>query len=340
MEDGGWVTAWSYAQRRTSFTRWENQESFTVKITNNISGHGVKLKFSNWYGSRRARIKSVSIALGRQEYGIFVGGRREFYVSPQEDIYSDPIALPITTCIVRIHVTFLDSRRPESGNTFQNGIAMVLQSFLVAADSKADVVAFFGDSITHRQKWTEPLTELWHKERPGGLAAFEVSIDGSRLLNGSPAKEDETLGFVAAKRFGHDVLGNAGINYVVFALGLNDLSIEETGEQVLSLETYQQATRFIVGEAHRKGIRIAGLTITPRRADGCYTSRKNYLRKEINCWIMQDAPFDLAVDVAAVVEDSTGTALREGYQEPDGVHINRAAGKAIAGAIAEAWNIW
>lgn len=332
-----WVTAWSYAQRRTSFTRWENQNSFEIEIPNNISGYGIKLKFSNWYGTRIVGIRKTDISLQGYRHPIFVNGKQEFYLTPAEDIYSEPVFLDIVPGeTVKINVTFTDELRPESGNTFQDGIAMILQSVLIAVNDKVDIIAFFGDSIIHRQKWTKPLIRKWYEEYPGKLAAFEVSVDGSRLLNDSPIREDETLGFRAVKRFLHDILENPGINYVVFSLGLNDLSMEQEGENALTLETYKQEVKKIVDIAHGRKIKMIGLTITPRLIDGFYTNERNSLRREINRWILNEAPFDMAVDVAAVVSNESDTALKTEYQDIDGIHINEKAGNVIAGILEKA----
>ncbi|MBD5545748.1 MAG: hypothetical protein HDR01_16285 [Lachnospiraceae bacterium] len=333
MKDEMWITTWSYAQRRTSFTRWENQDSFQIDIPNNIWGHAIKLKFSNWYGTRSIGIKEVNFSLKGHTYSVFVKEQQEFQVMPTRDIYSDTVFVELVPGdIIRISVTFVNQLRPESGNTFQNGIAMIFQSVLVATSNKADVIAFFGDSITHRQKWSKPLIHNWYAKYPGRLAAFEVAVDGSRLLNDSPKADDETLGFRAAKRFQHDILENTGINYVVFALGLNDLAIEE-GKHELTLESYANAVEEIVKAAHKKDIKVIGLTITPRQINEFYTSEKNHLRKAINQWILQNSPFDAAVDIAALVTNENDTALKTEYSDIDGVHISQEAGRVIAEAL-------
>ena len=337
MNNERWITTWSYAQRRTSFTRWENQNSFRIDIPNNLSGYAIKLKFSNWYGIRSVGIRQVSVCLDGYTYPVCVDGKSEFSVTPEQDIYSEPVFLEIMPGRhMQISVTFTDALRPESGNTFKSGIAVILQSVLLAVYHEADVVAFFGDSITHRQKWSGPLINKWYEKYPGKLAAFEVAVDGSRLLNDSPRSEDETLGFRAVRRFRHDILENPGINYVVFALGLNDLVMEEAGEQILTLESYKKAVGEIVHMAHMNGIKVIGLTITPRLMNELYTNQRNQLRKRINQWILQDAPFDAAVDAAAVVANSQDTVLKEEYQDMDGVHINGAAGRAIAEVLEKA----
>lgn len=337
MEKERWVTTWSYAQRRTSFTRWENQNSFRIDIPNNLFGYAVKLKFSNWYGIRNVGIRQVFVSLEGHAYPVCVDGKPEFYVTPEQDIYSDPVFLEIMPGrSIEINVTFADALRPESGNTFQSGIAMIFQSILLAVHYKPDVAAFFGDSITHRQKWSGPLINKWYQKYPGKVAAFEVAVDGSRLLNDSPRSEDETLGYRAARRFRHDILENPGINYVIFALGLNDLVMEAEGEQVLTLESYKKAVEEIVDMAHKNGIRVIGLTITPMLMNELYTSERNRLRKRINQWILQDSPFDAAVDAATAVANNQDTALKEEYQDMDGVHINGAGGRAIAEVLERA----
>lgn len=332
-----WLTAWSYAQRRTSFTRWENQDSFEIKIHNNIWGFAAKLKFSNWYGSRSVGIKKVTLSQKGNIYQVKVRGKANFYLTPTEDIYSDPIYFDIAIGQpITIKVIFVEKLRPESGNTFPNGIAMALQSVLVASYQKCNVAAFFGDSIMHRGKWVQPLIEKWYVKYPGSLAAFEVSVDGSRLLNDSPSKEDGTLGFRAVKRFQHDILENPGINYVLFSLGFNDLAIQEKGERILTVESYRNEVMKIITLSHMNEIKIIGLTVTPRRINESYTIEKNHLRKEINRWILQDAPFDLAVDIDNIISNEENTALKNGYGEADGVHINEKAGMAIAEALDEA----
>ena len=93
MNNERWITTWSYAQRRTSFTRWENQNSFRIDIPNNLSGYAIKLKFSNWYGIRSVGIRQVSVCLDGYTYPVCVDGKSEFSVTPEQDIYSEPVFL-------------------------------------------------------------------------------------------------------------------------------------------------------------------------------------------------------------------------------------------------------
>ena len=332
-----WKTGWSYAQRGTSFTFWK-QKGFTYTFYNNLCGSACRLKYSNWYGTLPCEVALVKLYLQGREYTLYQCGENGFLVQPDRDIYSDILEVGIMPGKVTVEMEFASSRRPESGNTFRPGVAMILQSFEVLCEdtSGADicVAALFGDSITHWGNWSGPLVAGMYADHPGNLAIFEVAVNGSRLLNGSPSDQLNGLGYKGITRFEHDVLKQEGISCCTFALGLNDLAtMEETGDVPLTFETYVSCATEIIRKAHEKKVGIIGLTICPRIIGGAYTEAKNILRKQINGWIMKEAPFDRSVDVAALVANETDTGLKAEYDCGDGVHINEAAGRRIAAAF-------
>lgn len=328
-----WKTSWSYAQRGTQFTFWE-QMSFRYTFRNNLCGKACRLKYSNWYGRSVCKVASVKLSMQGKEYAVLQDGKRAFSVSPYEDNYSDILYVETAPCEVAVEMTFASPERPESGNTFRPGVVMILQSFEILCEGNAEVAALFGDSITHWGNWANPLIDRMYRENQGSMAMFELGINGSRLLNGSPREQLGGLGHNGITRFRHDVLGAEGITCCVFALGLNDLATpEEEGNIPLSFESYAAAASEILDQAHDRKIKMIGLTICPRIFDNVYTEQKNVLRKKINEWILREAPFDERVDVAALVANETDTALDKGYDCGDGVHINEAAGERIAGAF-------
>ncbi len=332
-----WKTGWSYAQRGTNFTYWE-QTGFTYTFYNNLRGMACRLKYSNWYGMLPCEVASVKLYLRGQEHVLHQNGREGFLVTPDREIYSDILEAGIMPGQVTVEMEFASSRRPESGNTFRPGVAMIMQSFEVYCEdiSATDicVAALFGDSITHWGNWTGPLIAGMYAKYSGNLSIFEVAVNGARLLNGSPADQMNGLGYSGITRFEHDVLGQKGISCCTFALGLNDLAItEEAGDVPLTFDTYVSCVMEIIRKAHEKNVRIIGLTICPRAIEGAYTEAKNVLRRQINRWIMEDAPFDDSIDVAALVANETDTGLKAEYDCGDGVHINEAAGERIAAAF-------
>lgn len=198
-------------------------------------------------------------------------------------------------------------------------------------EDNADVVILFGDSIVHWGYWANPVISKIYRQNPGTMAVFESAINGSRLLNGSPKSQLDGFGYSAWKRFDHDILHAKGVTCCVFALGLNDLSLpEEEGEVHLTLESYSACVEEIICRAREKHIGMVGLTICPRAFDEVYTAEQNFWRQKINQWIMKEATFDAALDVAAIIANEDDTALARQYDCGDGVHINEAAGKKIA----------
>lgn len=331
-----WKTAWSYAQRGTNFTYWEQKE-FTYTFYNNLRGMACRLKYSNWYGTLPCEVASVKLYLQGREYVLYRNGKEGFQAPPDHDIYSDVLEVGIMPGKVTVEMEF-SSRRPESGNTFRPGVVMILQSFEVYCGERTDrdigVTALFGDSITHWGNWANPLIAKMYGDYPGELSIFEVGVNGSRLLNGSPADQMNGLGYNGLTRFAHDVLGQEGISCCIFALGLNDLgTAEEVGDVPLTFGTYVSCATEIIRQAHERKVRIIGLTICPRGIGGAYTEAKNALRRQINEWILKEAPFDGSIDVAALVADETDTALKAEYDCGDGVHINETAGERIAAAF-------
>lgn len=331
-----WKTSWSYAQRGTYFTAWD-QTSFSYTFRNNLCGTAFRLKYSNWYGKKACNISSVKLTMCGKEYFMFCKENQDFCVYPNHDIYSDEIAERIEPCDVFLTVEFADQKRPESGNTFLPGVVMIVQALEVMCENHTDVVALFGDSITHWGYWSTPLiNRVYEQRKGGGIAVFETAINGSRLLNGSPKSQLDGLGYCAQRRFAHDILEAKGVTCCVFALGLNDLSMpEEDGEVHLTLETYSECTEKIILRAHEQNIRMVGLTICPRLFDEVYTKEKNILRQDINQWILNEASFDAVLDIATIVANKDHTMLAPEYDCGDGVHISEAAGQKIAAAFTD-----
>lgn len=330
-----WKTSWSYAQRRTTFTRWVNQRSFSYTIYNNLYGVAMRLKFSNWYGSKNCKIFCVKVVLNDREYMLKKDEKTYFSVSNQRDECSDILVVKVKPGEIKITVEFASEERPESGNTFPNGISMILQSLEVQCNfGNPSIAALFGDSIIHRRKWSDPLIERMYGRYPGKISIFDMSIDGSRLLNDSPKEADQTLGYKGVSRLRHDLLRLSGISHLVFALGLNDLSMPtESAEMKLTFESYVSCVEKIIEEVHGIGIKIIGLTICPRMINNTYTKEKNELRIQLNHWIMNIAGFDYREDVARLVANVDDLELAVEYDCGDGIHLNDKAGKKIANAF-------
>lgn len=332
-----WKTTWGCAHRATCFTRWD-QDSFSYTIRNNLYGTAVRLRYSNWYGVNSCDIKSVSLLINDVECQITTGGRNAFRIEggAEGDIYSDAKEINITPGFITVTVAFPNHNRPESGQTFMTppGIVMILQSIEILCENEPKIVAVLGDSIAHWGKWIEPLTRKLYSEMSGEIALFEMAINGSRLLNGSPRELRSTLGYDAMTRLKHDILPTAGLTKCVFALGLNDLcTAEERGNIPLTLDSYKKQVSVICNLLKDRKIQVVGLTILPRKIDETYTEERNDLRIKINEWIVNEAPFDAVADVASAVKNDQDTALKAEYAWEDECHISEKGGEVLASVI-------
>lgn len=334
-----WKTTWACAHRATWFTQWD-QDSFSYTVKNNLYGSSIRLSYSNWYGEDDCYISKVLVEHNGKTAIIQKNGKNDFVIKAKEmsNIYSDAYDMNVVPGDIKFTVKFADKKRPQSGQTFMTppGVVMIVQAIEVLCDEEPEIVAVLGDSIAHWGKWTGPVIEQLYKQKVGKIAFFEMAINGSRLLNGSPKQLRNSWGYCADWRVKHDIFCTSGVTTCIFALGLNDLCIEEAeDDHLLTLETYQEKVGKLCNWFRQKGIKIIGLTICPRVIDEIYTSERNELRKLINNWIMESGVFDKIVDVASVVKNGTDNALYPQYAWEDQCHINEYGGVQIAKKIME-----
>lgn len=337
-----WVTTWACAHRATCFTTW-NQDGFSYTIDNNLYGNAIRLNYSNWYGEEDVEIIDASVEMNNKIYHFFHNGERNLVVKGGEfnNRYSDPVMIKVTPGKIKVSILFADKRRPGSGQTFITppGISMILQAIEVLTDKNVRVVAALGDSITHCGNWIVPLKNELYNECEGEIALFEMAINGSRLLNDSPICLKHTWGYNAKLRLKHDILQLAGVTDCIISLGLNDLGIrEEEGDVPFSLENYKQTFCECIDQLQNNKIRVIGLTILPRdykhtEEEDNYTIEKNEYRKEMNRWILEEAPFDIAIDASENIRNKDDSRMLPQYSCEDGIHLNEKGGIVVKNTI-------
>jgi lysophospholipase L1-like esterase len=212
---------------------------------------------------------------------------------------------------------------------------MILQSVEVLTAEEANVLACFGDSITHGGFWTGPLIDSLYDAGSGRVAAFEMGVNGNRLLYDSQA---QTRGCAGTRRFRHDILSIEGLTHVIFALGTNDLGhpgVKEWAalDELPTVDGYAAAAEKIAGELRSLGVKIIGTTIAPRLWSAPLAEKREALRREINCWIMESGVFDGVLDYSSILIDGEAPRLRAEYDCGDGIHINAAGGLELASRI-------
>jgi lysophospholipase L1-like esterase len=286
------------------------------------------------------------------------------------------IFLPNSTDASTTHVLALQTNyvSPEGDATsavaFPVNKAITNWPFLTGVDvvtsPKGESIVAFGSSTTDgdgsskdaNRRWTDVLAERLQKEGYTELGVLNEGIIGNRLLTdtesprqtGGPLAEvyeklGPSLGQAGVLRFDRDVLGQAGVKYVVLLLGINDVLFPGSfiaASEGVSKEKLIAGNRKLIARAHKEQIKAIGTTIPPFEHalfrspafNDFYSPEKEKIRQEVNEWIRHGGEFDGVIDLDAVVRDPDHpTQLLPAYDSGDHLHVNDAGNVAQGSAI-------
>ena len=212
-----------------------------------------------------------------------------------------------------------------------------------------EAIVTVGDSITDglgstpdtNRRWPDILATRLQARR--GLKQFAIlnqGITGNRVLHPAPPGLD-FFGPAGLARFDRDVLGQAGVKYLIVLLGLNDFAqvgvIAPDSEQVSASEVIAGYLQFIT-RAHERGIVVYGCTLMPFEnsaiAPNFYSPEKEANRQAVNEWIRTSGAYDAVIDFDKAVRDPAHPRkILAAYDSGDHTHPNDAGYKAMAQAI-------
>ncbi len=240
----------------------------------------------------------------------------------------------------------------------------------VMVSSHGSAIVAFGSSLTDgdgstrdaNRRWPDVLAERLQKDAGGNteVGVLNEGIIGNRLLSddrspqqaggppplGAVFKElAPALGQAGLARFDRDVLAQAGIKYVILALGVNDILFPGSfipASESVSAQNVISGNRQLIARAHKKGVRVIGTTIPPFEDalfrnpffDQFYNPEKEHVREEVNAWILSSGEFDGVIDFDQAVRDpSHPTQILPAYDSDDHLHVNDAGNIAQGNAI-------
>jgi len=243
-------------------------------------------------------------------------------------------------------------------------VAKTMQSwpFLTGVDVEASqgaaAIVAFGSSLTDgdgttadaNRRWPDVLAQRLQKNAEGKseIAVLNEGIIGNRLLHDSPKGTDNPfgagLGEAGLSRFERDVLGQAGVKYVIVGLGINDIlfpAFPFTSGETVSVEDIVSGYRQLIARSHRKNIRVIGTTNPPfensafgQLVAAFYTPEREAVRQKVNDWIRSSGEFDGVADLDAALRDpGHPTQLLPAYDSGDHLHPNDTGCIAEANAI-------
>ena len=373
--DDKWAAAWT-ASPQVILAAQEGLEpgvpsslaDQTVRQTLRVSlgGRAVRIVLTNAYGkaplvigeAHIARTESGPTIIQGSDRTLTFGGETHVVIPPGAPAISDPVELdvpalsdlsvsiyvPDATPIETFHWSGQQTGYLAKGNSTGAATLTADSTFTprlfvsaVLSNGSRRVVAAFGDSITDgssvtidsNQRWPDILSERLAPHRVG---AINAGISGNQLLT-------DGMGANAVARFERDVLSQPGVEAVIVLIGINDIGAFMT-MKVPSAGELIAGYRQLIAQAHSRGVRIFGATITPFEgalegfADGFFTPEKEAVRAQVNEWIRTGGELDGFVDFDAAVRDPEHPArILAAYDSGDKLHPNDAGYRAMGEAI-------
>lgn len=336
-----------------------------------VGGKKLRLRFSNEFSKSAVTMKMVQIAVSKGDGAVdqsttttlTFNGQHEITMQPGVDIISDPVAFNLKPRMeVAITIYFGETSPTVTGHPGSR-----TTSYLLAGDqtsAKADftnaektdhwyvidgidvevangaAVAVIGDSITDgrgsgtnkQDRWPDILAIALSKNSgTRSVGVLNLGIGGNCVLRGG-------LGPTALDRFDHDILKQSGVRWLIIFEGVNDLG--STRDSIAASKVAQNliaAYDRMIAQAHAKGMKVYGGTITPINKSFYYKDYRETARNTINQWIRTSGHFDGVIDFDKAIRDPNNTStMLSDSQSGDYLHPNELGYDKLGMAAADA----
>jgi lysophospholipase L1-like esterase len=370
-----WVTAWGASPVVGSAipgstcpagTGLTNQTVRNV-IFLSTGGDQVRIRLSNAFGTQAVQVADATVAVDAGGASavpgsvrtLTFGGSQTVTLVAGGDALSDPVDLsvaPVSDVLVSVYLpgptgpltnhpftaqgNFLGSGDltnsvSGSGYGFTPCWMVVSGVDVRASHHVAGTVVALGDSITDTAnttgnanlRWPDDLSRRLNALPGQTLSVVNAGLGGNRLL--APRDGQPYYGIPALARVDRDVFTQAGVRDVILLEGVNDIGFGASANEIIS------ADQQIIVQAHARGLRIFGATITPFGGSIIDSSpAAEQTRTEVNNWIMTSHAFDGVIDFAAAVADPANpSAMLPAFDSGDHLHPNDAGCQAMANAV-------
>jgi lysophospholipase L1-like esterase len=215
----------------------------------------------------------------------------------------------------------------------------------VAATDATGAVVAFGDSITDGAASTADTNNRWPDHLARRLLSqgikmgvLNAGIGGNRVLSEAtlpPGVDVRAVGagINALARFERHVLSQPGVTHVIVMEGINDIgnarqNATPTAEDLIA------GHKQLIEQAHARGLKIYGATLTPFWGAAYFTEVGEAKRQALNEWIRNGKGYDGVVDFDKATRDPNDPKkLMEKYDSCDYLHPSDAGYKAMGDAI-------
>ena len=371
LAGGHWVGTWGTAPQLVE--RHNNppapgleNNSLREIVQVSIGGKRVRLKLTNEFSQEATEIKAVELAIAKtagssceideqSTVSLTFSGNSSVTIPAGGKVVSDAIdfrmdnrqnvAITIhygkTSKSVSGHPGSRTTSYLKEGNTtdFTDAIRTDhwynILALEVDAPKKAGAVAILGNSITdgrgsttnQQNRWPDVLSRrLLQNKKTRLVGVLNMGIGGNCVLGGG-------LGPAAVNRYPRDLFGQEGVKWIILFEAVNDLGYARNGVQ--SAERIIDVYKQIIEEAHQKGIRVFGATITPFKGNNYYSEDHEKGRSIINDWIRTTEMLDGVIDFDQAVRNPQDTAALQSQFlfENDWLHLNAKGYETMGGCI-------
>ena len=371
LAGGHWVGTWGTAPQlvephNNPPAPGLSNNSLREIVQVSIGGKTVRLKLTNEFSQQPTEIKAIELAVAKTAgssyevdeqttVSLTFGGQPGVTMPAGGHVVSDPVNFKIgnrenvaitihygeTSPSVSGHPGSRTTSYLATGNTTDFSSAVRtdhwynIQTLEVMAPKKAGAVAILGNSITdgrgsttnQQNRWADVLSRrLLQNKKTSQVAVLNMGIGGNCVLRGG-------LGPTGEKRYPRDIFGQEGVKWIILFEAVNDLGGSRDG--VKTAEGVIEVYKRIISEAHQKGIRVFGATITPFKGNNYYTADHEKGRQTLNEWIRTTNELDGVIDFDKAVRNPQDAEAmqREFLFENDWLHFNAQGYEVMGGSI-------
>ena len=361
LADGHWVGTWGTAPQLVEShnnppSPGLGNNSLRQIVQVSIGGDKVRLKLTNEFSTGSTEINAVELAIAKTSgssseideastvsltfdgkpnvkmpaKGTAISDAVNFKIGPRENVAITIHYGSASSTSVSGHPGSRTTSYLKAGNTndFSNATKTdhwyTIQTLEVEAPEEAGAVAILGNSITdgrgsttnQQNRWADVLSHrLLANEPTSKVGVLNMGIGGNCVLAGG-------LGPTGASRYQRDLFGQEGVKWIILFEAVNDLGSAQNGVQTAKriIDVYKQ----IIRQAHKKGIRVFGGTITPFKGNNYYSVDHEKGRSTINKWIRTTKMLDGVIDFDKAVRNPQDTiAMQSQFLfENDWLHLN------------------
>jgi lysophospholipase L1-like esterase len=350
-------------------------QTVRMVVRTSLGGRRARVTLSNVFGNAPLTIGSAHVALRSKESAITAGsdrtlmfnGKPSLTIAQGASMMSDPVDLEIpalgdlaisvyipgdsgqlTTHGTGLHTTYIAKGNVTAAPVLEETTTTTrswywITSVDVMASADAGAIVAFGDSITDGATSTNDADRSWPSVLAGRLMAtpgapklsvLNLGISGNRILA-------DGAGVNALARFDRDVLGQAGVKWLMIMEGINDIG-QTTGpprgnappQTPVTADDLILPIKQMIERAHTHGIKVIGCTLTPYEGAVYYSDKGEEVRMAVNQWIKTGGAFDAVLDYDKVTQDSANPkTFKPTFNISDHLHPNDAGYKAMADSV-------